>query len=302
MRAVIILIVAVCALFCISQVQAQPKIVGGTTASAGQFPWIVRLEINGGVCGGSIIAGGYYVLTAAHCFGGFNGSLSTITATAGVLDYTDTSASTYQIRQASWYLVHPLYNDTTTLYDAALIRVALPFNIGNSVSPIEFATEYPESNADVYIAGWGDTTSGGELSDVLLWTTIPYRPLSFCSETFDGLVSGVQVCAGGEVGFDTCQGDSGGPLISASDPAAPTDARLVGLTSFGIGCGGDTPGVYTDVPQLSSTWVNSILGSPTCRRLCQNEFKLCKSSSVASRNCRLNKRKCFVQCKKIVSA
>ena len=39
-------------------------------------------------------------------------------------------------------------------------------------------------------------------------------------------------------GKDTCQGDSGGPLVC--------DDFLVGVTSFGKGCG-DYPGVYTRV-------------------------------------------------------
>ena len=40
------------------------------------------------------------------------------------------------------------------------------------------------------------------------------------------------------------QGDSGGPLMRLNSEGL---YELVGLTSWGVGCASDTPGVYTDV-------------------------------------------------------
>merc|ERR1711879_1069771 len=59
-----------------------------------------------------------------------------------------------------------------------------------------------------------------------------------------------QFCSAGK--NDTCQGDSGGPAIRMVDSPnkiykAKTQAELIGVTSFGFGCGTDVPGVYTRI-------------------------------------------------------
>merc|ERR1712025_708436 len=48
---------------------------------------------------------------------------------------------------------------------------------------------------------------------------------------------------GGVAGEDTCQGDGGGPLMCPS-PNDPNSYTQAGIVAWGIGCGGETPGVY----------------------------------------------------------
>lgn len=60
------------------------------------------------------------------------------------------------------------------------------------------------------------------------------------------------ICAG-ETGKDACQGDSGGPLL---DEATST---LIGIVSWGWGCGdAGSPGAYSRV-SLAIDWINSLL-------------------------------------------
>jgi trypsin len=61
------------------------------------------------------------------------------------------------------------------------------------------------------------------------------------------------VCAGGAENEDACNGDSGGPLVG-------DDGILLGVVSWGIGCGSPgLPGVYARVG-VAVSFINENLG------------------------------------------
>jgi len=292
--------------FFFSSSEAQGRIVGGTPANQGQFPWLCRLVIpisstSDGLCGASIIGGGFYLLTAAHCFNEFspqNVSVGQIFCQAGVANISATAAPTYQQRFALDYKVHPLYNktDPNFFHDIAYIRLLYPFDLGNDVSTIPLATSLP-SKGSAFVAGWGTTSSGGQISTNLLYVQLPLASSSTCTKTYGKFNSTLQVCAGGVVGQDSCQGDSGGSLFTTKNVTHPTDAQVIGLVSYGQGCGENVPGVYTNVPKFGLSWVQQQLSSVRCRNYCNIEFRICKRASIiGQRLCKATKNRCFNAC------
>ena len=91
-------------------------VVGGTAATQGEFPFMVRLSMG---CGGALYSP-TLVLTAAHCVNG-TGANTSITATIGVVDLQSTSKVT---RRSNYVYRAPGYNGNGD--DWAFIRLSSP--------------------------------------------------------------------------------------------------------------------------------------------------------------------------------
>jgi hypothetical protein len=125
---------------------AQPPstdVVGGTRATQGEFPFMVRLSMG---CGGALYTK-QIVLTAAHCVSR-TGSNTSITATVGVVDLQSTSA---QKIRSTYVYQSPTYG-TSTGGDWALIKLASPVS-GLATMPIATTSAY--NNGTFTVAGWG---------------------------------------------------------------------------------------------------------------------------------------------------
>jgi Ca2+-binding RTX toxin-like protein len=220
-------------------------IVNGTQSAPNARPYQVSLQSGGGhYCGGSIIDS-TTIVTAAHCMEGE--TVAGTTVRAGVTDATSPAGQDIGL---SAITTHPRY-DTEELADIAVLKLAEPLTFDSSVQPIPLATAAQVDAATTgVVSGWGAVSEDGEGSDQLLEAEVPMVSDQECA--FDlGTDAVTEVCAGG-TGTDTCSGDSGGPL------AIPTESglALAGVTSWGDGCGGTTPGVYADVPGLTA-WINA---------------------------------------------
>jgi hypothetical protein len=121
------------------------------------------------------------------------------------------------------------------------------------------------------VKGWGTTSSGGSVSNVLLQVDVPIVSDADCSTALGpGVINDpLMICAGDLVsgGIDSCQGDSGGPLAV---PDGATGWLTIGIVSFGFGCAApNSPGVYTEVAAYGA-WIaanvsglNAAPGAPT---------------------------------------
>ncbi|XP_078808096.1 chymotrypsin-like protease CTRL-1 isoform X2 [Oryzias latipes] len=230
------------------------RIVGGQAAAAGAWPWQVRLDINGALCGGSLI-NNQWILSAAHCFSS--------TSTAGVVVYlgeTEINNSPNSVsRTVSRIIVHPNYNSDTHNNDVALLKMASSVTFTDYISPVCLAaqgSDFP-GGTTAWVTGFGTLSSGGSAPSTLQEVSVPVVNNTQCNSSYSIITSNM-ICAGlTEGGKDSCQGDSGGPLVTKNG----TTWIQAGVVSFGNKCAlPNFPGVYARVSEYQ-TWISSLVSS-----------------------------------------
>lgn len=252
----------------------EARIVQGTPVSITDHPYQARVLIaksNGTfMCGGSI-RDATHVVTAAHCVVDERPFYPVIVPPGRVaVGYSSADQSSLAPAQVARVSVAPGYlRDGTPASDVAVLTLVNPIDLAGDpeADPIPFASN-EELNAAfaageaAFATGWGNTSEGGSVSQFLQGVALALRPDSVCAgqygQDYDG---SVMLCAGGTGNAptgnkDTCQGDSGGPLAIDTNPDPNVAAwELVGVTSFGNGCGRPgTAGVYA--------WVQSNILRP----------------------------------------
>lgn len=230
------------------------KIVGGTPAEEGRYPYAATLVTNGGelVCGGTHISPSF-VLSAAHCAG----YASKVYIGRYLLNETSGS-QTVGIKKE---IVYKAYDSNTDDGDFMLIRLRQKITGGTfpRLSRKDFTSNFTDQTVLTTI-GWGATTEGGSISNTLLEVDVKYVPRKRCKKsysTFGWPVTKLMICAGGLEGKDSCQGDSGGALLAKKQNAS--EDVVLGVTSWGYGCAAGYPGVYARVGKAEK-WITKKLG------------------------------------------
>ena len=253
--------------------QPRARIVGGEDATPGEFPWAAALEyLESTYCGAAIVSD-RIVLTAAHCLkkrvpiqvrvGGHN---------------TSKLEGTMLIPARA--IAHPDYGRRSKNLgsDIAALRLNKRIKFEQFEGRVAPAC-LPEpghviDHLTVVAAGWGLTEEGGgeeKKSKVLQKVQLEVIPNVKCfKETgyrvIENYMDETMLCAWGE-DRDACGGDSGGPLAFWDDDTQRW--TLVGIISFGVGCGRrDYPGIYSRVA-FHLDWVRSHLISSRSK-LCKN--------------------------------
>lgn len=155
---------------------------------------------------------------------------------------------------------HPDFSSLKKNNNIALIRLAESVDFTENIQPACLYTDKGDlsPNVKLTVIGWG-ITNRDEPSNALLAAQVETVPTSECNSTllnYNKLVAAVALESGIDnsqyCAYDpkersgTCRGDSGSPL-QFFDDSNHGIATVVGVTSFGLGCGGKLPGIYSRV-------------------------------------------------------
>lgn len=237
-------------------------VVGGQPAATGDWPSIVALVTPGdpppaGVfCGGTLV-GPAAVLTAAHCVVDERGATTAAARVEVVVGAHDLAADGGDRIGVAAVRVHPSYRSPGEGADAAVLVLERPSSA--PVAAIARPGADPDAERPGAIAGWGARSEDDLLGSAsLLAAPVAIFAPTRCARLLGPAYSAASaLCAGRrEGGVDTCAGDSGGPLRDAAT------GLLVGVTSWGYGCGRPgSPGVYTRVSAVAA-WIDSAVAQP----------------------------------------
>ncbi|KAI1289965.1 Clotting factor B [Halotydeus destructor] len=249
-------------------------IVGGWDAVPNSWPFAVAIFQRSSkdpnkrsfICGGSIL-NRRFIITAAHCVVRYEGTVKAEDFFVLVGGHDIKVDGTFY--DVATVIPHENYRPWRRYNDIALFKLTTDLDFTNpSMRPVCMPTE--DMNKEDYVGepvslvGWGTTSFGGEVADVLQEVEVLVVSNEECNENYttiegsavsypDGINHNF-ICAGmPEGGKDSCQGDSGGPLMYNID----NTWYQFGVVSFGYKCAEPGyPGVYTRVSHFLK-WIGS---------------------------------------------
>ncbi|XP_041793337.1 granzyme K-like [Chelmon rostratus] len=245
-----------CAVLLIVQSSQGSEIIDGKEVQPHSLPYMALLQNKAPACGG-ILINPSWVLTAAHC-------ADIKTVVLGLHSIKDSKKDSRQVLEVKSQIQHPCYDEKDKVNDLMLLKLGKPAKQTKTVKCLKLGNtvKEPAAGTQCLVAGWGKTNNKGRgMSDVLMSANVTVIDRAKCNSAeyynLNPYITRSMICAGsnGKNRADTCQGDSGGPLVCKG--------ALVGVTSFGRGCGVmKKPGVYSFLSEKQLTWIKKTMKNP----------------------------------------
>uniref|UniRef100_A0A1B0DFA7 Uncharacterized protein n=1 Tax=Phlebotomus papatasi TaxID=29031 RepID=A0A1B0DFA7_PHLPP len=204
------------------------RILGGSDAVAGQFPFAVSLRtlLNTHFCGGCIL-NERWVLTSGHCMMGRDQDAINIVAGSHLRN------SGGLVFRSSRIFTHPNFNFNLMTNDVSLILVTTPFFWTNNIQPISLGDAEISGGVTATLLGWGWTTNLGSLADALQWLPTVTLTQDECRSRHAlaqrAFIHDNTLCTSNAFGQGMCMGDTGGPVIIGNS--------VIGIKSWSVQCG-----------------------------------------------------------------
>ncbi|XP_044244247.2 vitamin K-dependent protein C isoform X1 [Ursus arctos] len=237
--------------------QVDPRLVNGKVTKWGESPWqVILLDSKKKLACGAVLIHTSWVLTAAHCME----DSKKLIVRLGEYDLRRWEKWEMDV-DIKKILIHPNYSKSTTDNDIALLRLAQPAILSQTIVPICLPDsglaerELTQVGQETVVTGWGyRSETKRNRTFVLNFISIPVAPHNECVQAMHNMISENMLCAGilGD-SRDACEGDSGGPMVASFRGTW----FLVGLVSWGEGCGRPhNYGIYTKVSRYLD-WIHS---------------------------------------------
>ncbi|CAN8196982.1 unnamed protein product [Coccothraustes coccothraustes] len=252
------------------------RIVGGSGAVLGQWPWQVSLHVQGThVCGGSIITP-HWLVTAAHCVEGRLSDPHSWRVYAGILNQDEMFfRSGYKVQLI---ISHPDYDTDSKDNDVALMKLETPLSFTGRYSSPPNKVKIQGLWANYFHPYWKQTSFITKIATISCFSDSlngrqVYIELKLCScvkwVVFFLVALSLTRC------LCPLQGDSGGPLVTHHHSVW----WLVGDTSWGTGCATpNKPGVYGNMTVFTDWIYKNMQGRDALDRDVQGRDSLGRDS------------------------